>query len=239
MRGHRKSRALRNSYTLLRPVLVICGALAIIVTPGLARADAAAPAAPAGANTGPLEEIVVTATRRDEGLSKVPISVTALSQADMDVRGIKDILDVARFTPGMNIDNSGTNNIAIRGIASTGGAGTTGIYLDDTPIQIRALAFNPDDTLPSRVASREIVTGLPHRECYRMDLSLNLIHSSATARSAASAAEGSGGGFLGSFRKSRTPEKLWGGRSRPYCHLGYPPNLDNIAIVDQDVCPAD
>jgi iron complex outermembrane recepter protein len=57
-------------------------------------------------------------------------------------------LDVARFTPGINIDNSGTNNIAIRGIASTGGAGTTGIYLDDTPIQIRALAFNPDDTLP-------------------------------------------------------------------------------------------
>jgi outer membrane receptor protein involved in Fe transport len=57
-------------------------------------------------------------------------------------------LDVARFTPGINIDNSGTNNIAIRGIASTGGAGTTGIYLDDTPIQIRALAFNPDDALP-------------------------------------------------------------------------------------------
>jgi iron complex outermembrane recepter protein len=148
MWGHRKSRALRNSHTWLRPVLAICGTLAITVTPGLARADTAAPAAPAGANSGPLEEIVVTATRRDEGLSKVPISVTALSQEDMDVRGIKDILDVARFTPGINIDNSGTNNIAIRGIASTGGAGTTGIYLDDTPIQIRALAFNPDDALP-------------------------------------------------------------------------------------------
>jgi outer membrane receptor protein involved in Fe transport len=157
MREHRKNRGLRNSYTWLRPVLSICGALVIIILPGLARADTAVPAgntasagnaAAGGSNTGPLEEIVVTATRRDEGLSKVPISVTALSQADMDVRGIKDILDVARFTPGMNIDNSGTNNIAIRGIASTGGAGTTGIYLDDTPIQIRALAFNPDDTLP-------------------------------------------------------------------------------------------
>ncbi len=81
-------------------------------------------------------------------MSKVPISVTALTQDAMDVRGIKDILDVARFTPGINIDNSGTNNIAIRGIASTGGAGTTGIYLDDTPIQMRALAFNPDEALP-------------------------------------------------------------------------------------------
>jgi outer membrane receptor protein involved in Fe transport len=97
---------------------------------------------------GPLQEITVTATRHEESLSKVPISVTALTQEAMDVRGIKDIQDVARFTPGVNIDNSGTNNISIRGIASSGGAGTTGIYIDDTPIQIRALAFNPDDTLP-------------------------------------------------------------------------------------------
>jgi len=104
--------------------------------------------APAAAEAGPLQEIVVTATRHEESLSKVPLSVTALTQDAMDVRGIKDILDVARFTPGINIDNSGTNNIAIRGIASTGGAGTTGIYLDDTPIQMRALAFNPDEALP-------------------------------------------------------------------------------------------
>ncbi len=99
--------------------------------------------------TGPqLQEIVVTATRRAEQISKVPLSITALSQSSMDMRGIKDIQDVARFTPGVYIDNSGTNNIAIRGIASTGGAGTTGIYIDDTPIQMRALAFNPDEALP-------------------------------------------------------------------------------------------
>jgi iron complex outermembrane receptor protein len=71
-----------------------------------------------------------------------------LTQDAMDTRGIKDFLDVARFTPGVSVDESGTNNIAIRGIASTGGAGTTGIYLDDTPIQIRALAFSPDDAVP-------------------------------------------------------------------------------------------
>ncbi len=132
---------------------------AAAATPAPPAAAPAAPAAPAAAATpaetaapaeasGPLQEIVVTATRHEESLSKVPISVTALTQEAMDVRGIKDILDVARFTPGINIDNSGTNNIAIRGIASTGGAGTTGIYLDDTPIQMRALAFNPDEALP-------------------------------------------------------------------------------------------
>jgi iron complex outermembrane recepter protein len=121
-----------------------------IAAPGLARADAAAAATTTAAdeNTGPLQEIIVTATRHEENMSKVPLSITALTGDAMDVRGIKDILDVARFTPGINIDNSGTNNIAIRGIASTGGAGTTGIYLDDTPIQMRALAFNPDEALP-------------------------------------------------------------------------------------------
>ena len=78
----------------------------------------------------------------------MPISVTALTQEALDERGIKDFSEVARFTPGVNFDNSGTNNISIRGISGTGGAGTTGIYIDDTPIQMRALAFNPDEALP-------------------------------------------------------------------------------------------
>jgi iron complex outermembrane receptor protein len=107
----------------------------------------AAPAEEAAAAEG-MAEVTVTAQRREESLSKVPVSVTALTQADIDTKGIKDISDVARFTPGINVDNSGTNNISIRGIASSGGAGTTGIYIDDTPIQMRALAFNPDETLP-------------------------------------------------------------------------------------------
>ncbi len=90
-----------------------------------------------------LQEVVVTATRHEESLSKVPISVTALTQDNMDQLGIKDFQDVARFTPGVTIDNSGTNAISIRGISSSGGAGTTGIYIDDTPIQMRSVGFNP------------------------------------------------------------------------------------------------
>ncbi len=127
---------------LLRRVvqLALIGAVA-----GQAQAQTAPADEKAG---GGLTEIVVTATRHEESLSKVPLSVTALNQESLDLRGVKDFNDVARFTPGVNVDNSGTNNISIRGIASTGGAGTTGIYIDDTPIQIRALAFNPDDALP-------------------------------------------------------------------------------------------
>src|SRR3974390_2637492 len=123
---------------------------------GAFAAEVAAPEA----ETGPLQEITVTATRREESLSKVPLSVTALTQDALDVRGVKDFQDVARFTPGVNVDSSGTNNIAIRGIASSGGSGTTGIYIDDTPIQIRALAFNPDAALP-KTFDIDPVEGLP------------------------------------------------------------------------------
>src|SRR5215475_8857741 len=121
--------------------------LACATSPGTSHAQEQAPAAETGAVVG-LQEVVVTATRREENLSKVPISVTALTQEALDARGIKDFSEVARFTPGVNFDNSGTNHISIRGISGTGGAGTTGIYIDDTPIQMRALAFNPNEALP-------------------------------------------------------------------------------------------
>jgi outer membrane receptor protein involved in Fe transport len=104
---------------------------------------AAAPEPAAG-----LQEVTVTATRREENLSKVPISITALTRENLDDRGVKDLSEVVRFTPGVSFDNSGTNNVSIRGISGTGGAGTTGIYIDDTPIQMRALAFSPDEALP-------------------------------------------------------------------------------------------
>ena len=134
------------------PILALCLAGLALST---ARAGDAAsatgavgPEAPTTTGGGGLQEVVVTATRREEELSKVPISVTALTQDAIDSRGIKDFRDMVRFTPGVTIDDSGTNAISIRGISSSGGAGTTGIYIDDTPIQMRSVGFNPDDTLP-------------------------------------------------------------------------------------------
>ncbi len=113
-----------------------------------AAAPAAAVAAPPPSDAGTLQEIVITATRHEEVMSKVPVSVSAFSQETLDLKGVKDFTDVAKYTPGVNIDSNGTNAISIRGISSSGGSGTTGVYIDDTPIQMRALGFNPDDTLP-------------------------------------------------------------------------------------------
>ncbi|MBS0612407.1 MAG: TonB-dependent receptor [Proteobacteria bacterium] len=122
--------------------------LAFLCIAGLACQAPVGAAETAPADEAGLKEIVVTATRHEESISRVPVSLSAFSQETMDQKGIKDINDVVRFTPGLSIDNTGTNAISIRGISSSGGAGTTGIYIDDTPIQMRALGFNPDDTLP-------------------------------------------------------------------------------------------
>jgi len=119
------------------------------VTPAAAPAVQPSGGSEAASDAAPqLQEIVVTATRRSELQSKVPISVSAFSQETLDRRGAKDFTDIVRFTPGVTLDENGTNNISIRGISSSAGSGTTGIYIDDTPIQTRALSFYTDDALP-------------------------------------------------------------------------------------------
>jgi iron complex outermembrane receptor protein len=98
-----------------------------------------------------LEEVLVTATRRSESVSKVPVSVSAFSQQQMDSQGLKEVDDLARFTPGLRFARAanGGNNISIRGISSGAGAGTTGVYIDDTPIQARNLAYAAGTTFPA------------------------------------------------------------------------------------------
>src|SRR5216683_306283 len=109
----------RVSWQVLFLRTLIIGAGACLASLASAN-DATTGAEPAAG--GALEEIVVTATRREESINKVPISVTAFSQDMIDQRGIKDFNDVVRFTPGVSIDTSGTNATSIRGISSSGGA---------------------------------------------------------------------------------------------------------------------
>ncbi|MEJ2408970.1 MAG: TonB-dependent receptor [Novosphingobium sp.] len=88
-------------------------------------------------------EIVVTATRKSESLSKVPLSVVAKSQIELDKQGVRSMTDIAHITPGISFGQSsvlygtGQSSIAIRGISSSSGIPTTGVYIDDTPVQTR------------------------------------------------------------------------------------------------------
>jgi outer membrane receptor protein involved in Fe transport len=97
---------------------------------------------------GGIEEVIVTSQRRAEELSKVPQSVSAFTSERLDQLDIKDFSDLVAYTPGVTFDET-TNNISIRGVDSGAGDATTGIYIDDTPIQLRTLGFGSDNTLPA------------------------------------------------------------------------------------------
>lgn len=91
-----------------------------------------------------LEDIVVTASKRETKLMETPISVTAFDASRIDTQRIRSIDDIARLTPGITFGRGDMRNpvasaIAIRGISSNVASSTTGIYLDDTPIQTRII----------------------------------------------------------------------------------------------------
>jgi iron complex outermembrane recepter protein len=86
-----------------------------------------------------LQEVVVTATRREESVEKVPISLNALSASDLAAGGIKSISDLSAATPGLQFAqpsgfSSTFTTIAIRGMNTNAGSSTVGVYLDDTPL---------------------------------------------------------------------------------------------------------
>ncbi len=97
-----------------------------------------------------LSEVVVTSTRQAAPLSRVPISVEVFSEKQMDEQGVKQFSDIARLTPGLTINStgSGANNIAIRGVSSQAGASTTGVYIDDVPIQVRQVGYAAGTQFP-------------------------------------------------------------------------------------------
>jgi outer membrane receptor protein involved in Fe transport len=89
---------------------------------------------------GVLDEVVVTATRQSDTVSRVPLSVTAVTQRSLEQQGIKTVQDLSRTIPAVTFRRSGNDNVpnvAIRGISGQLGASTTGVYLDDTPLQKR------------------------------------------------------------------------------------------------------
>jgi iron complex outermembrane receptor protein len=94
---------------------------------------------PTATAAGELQEIVVQAQRRSERLQDVPISVSAFDQSSITKFSINDIQDITRMTPGVDttVSFGGQPAVSIRGIVWSVGAATTGIYIDDTPIQVR------------------------------------------------------------------------------------------------------
>ena len=134
---------MRHPLHSIAPALLAASALSVIALAAPAAAQTAPAAKPVDSG-----EIVVTATRKEEVLSKVPISISAFGAQKLDKLGVKSFADVVRFTPGIATTTDNTHEIAIRGVSSNAGASTTGIYIDDTPIQIRQLGLNSNNAQP-------------------------------------------------------------------------------------------
>ncbi|WP_317929615.1 TonB-dependent receptor [Halioxenophilus sp. WMMB6] len=82
-----------------------------------------------------MEEIVVTAQRREESLQEVPISVVAMSQAALDNAGIRSTRELSAVVPSIQMAVSGPSAIFfVRGVgntsAGTGEEGTNAFYVD-------------------------------------------------------------------------------------------------------------
>jgi iron complex outermembrane recepter protein len=84
-----------------------------------------------------LEEVLVTASRREEKLQDVPAAVVAVTPEDFKFQGMQQVSDVFAYTPGVTFDDLGSigrGTIAARGVPQVMAVPVFGVYLDDTPL---------------------------------------------------------------------------------------------------------
>jgi iron complex outermembrane recepter protein len=129
--GHAADRGLRN-------VLLAGVALLAPAAPAFAQTAPASPP-PAQASEDAIDEIVVTARRREESLQQVPLSVAAISGEELEARSISNLEDLGQSTPNFTFSET-YNGGAAAGLPFIRGVGQidshpaydspVGIYID-------------------------------------------------------------------------------------------------------------
>jgi iron complex outermembrane recepter protein len=67
-----------------------------------------------------LEEIVVTAQRREQSMQEVPISLETMSGEDISQQGFRDMVQVSNFSTTLNVTAGVTSSVSIRGFGTSG-----------------------------------------------------------------------------------------------------------------------
>jgi iron complex outermembrane recepter protein len=96
-----------------------------------------------GAAQRQLAPIVITATKRQTTAQSTPISITAVTAADIASRGIPNLSTLARSVPGVAMRDSGPgeSEFEMRGLNSEGGSSSVvGFYLDEIPLSSPAFS---------------------------------------------------------------------------------------------------
>ncbi len=131
------SQQLRAAQALiLRNGLPIAGGL-LAVAPVVDAQQAAAPT-----SSGGLEEIIVTATKREESMQSIPISIQAIGTEKLEQLNVTQFDDYVKYLPSVSYQSAGPGfaQVYFRGVASggdgnhSGSSPSVGIYLDEQPI---------------------------------------------------------------------------------------------------------
>lgn len=125
---------------LSRAVAAATGAL-LAHAPTFAQ-EATEPSPPPESATGALEEVVVTAQRREESLQATPIAITAFTAQDLEAQRVDNVMNLLNQVPSLNLAPfAGTRvapNLFIRGMGNLNAQSTkdmaTGIYIDGVPL---------------------------------------------------------------------------------------------------------
>src|ERR1700761_2358061 len=131
-----------NTKSVFTPVSFGCLLLTggALLAAGVTAATAAVPdnaeaEGPAAQPEGEVQEVLVTAQRRSERATDVPLSVTALSASALETSGVTDTTSLTNITPGLRMDRLGVyTQPAIRGVTaastSPGAEANVAMYVD-------------------------------------------------------------------------------------------------------------
>jgi len=110
-----------------------------------------------------LGEIVVTATKREESVRKIPSTVDVLKGKDLEDIGAREMEDFLKYIPGITLQEGDTNNsrtISIRGIGPQPGANTTvGTLIDDVSMGDPYASYLVPDLDPFDLHDLEVLKG--------------------------------------------------------------------------------
>jgi iron complex outermembrane recepter protein len=113
-------------------------------------------------DTNSLEEVVVTAQKREERLQDVPVPVTAISGSTLTENNLVSVEDYYSLVPGLNL-STGTRGelfLSIRGLTTgTYTSPTVGFVVDDVPYGSSTTFMSAPDIDPNDLASVEVLRG--------------------------------------------------------------------------------
>ncbi len=89
-----------------------------------------------------LDNMVVTANKREENIREVAAAITVLGGEQLENFGSTQMTDYASYVPGLQVQSNGTpgqSQVSMRGIAAMSPGSTIGTYIDETPVGSNSL----------------------------------------------------------------------------------------------------